>query len=182
MKRVKNFTIAKESFEDMCEARRFNPCLEITFRDRRGRHTHKTSAGSDDEIHVYREHGETFILTQNPRLGYVWLEVFNGAESVGETFLQGDNVIETLGKDNLAPFTIIRRLKDYVYPDIPSSKTGTIQMEEALFNEEAEICENCGNIYKIVWLKEGDDYNDFGCRHCPFCSLLTDEFAHIGSM
>ena len=115
MKRVKNFTITKESFEDMCEARRFNPCLEISFRDWRGQHNHKISAGYDDEIHVYREHGETFILTQNQRLGYAGLEVFNGAESVGEIFLQGDNVIETLGSDDLAPFTIIRRLKDYVY-------------------------------------------------------------------
>ncbi len=44
------------------------------------------------------------------------LDVFNGAESVGDIFLQGDNVIETLGRDDLAPFTIIRRLKDYVYP------------------------------------------------------------------
>ena len=182
MKRVKNFIIAKESFEDMCEARRFNPCLEITFRDRRGQHTHKISAGYDDEIHVYREHGETFILTQNQRLGYVGLEVFNGAESVGEIFLQGDNVIETLGRDDLAPFTIIRRLKDYVYSDISNSKTGTILMQEALFDEEAEICISCGNIYKVVWLKEGDDYNDFGCRHCPFCGLLTDEFAHNGSV
>jgi len=115
MKRVKNFTITKESFEDMCKARRFNPCLEISFRDWRGQHNHKISAGFGDNIHVYRAHGETFILTQNQRLGYVGLEVFNGAESVGEIFLQGDNVIETLGRDDLSPFTIIRRLKDYVY-------------------------------------------------------------------
>jgi hypothetical protein len=116
MKRVKNFNIAKESFEDMCKSRRFNPCLEISFRDWRGQHNHKIGAGYDDEIHVYREHGETFILTQNQRLGYVGLEVFNGDESVGEIFLQGDNVTETLGRDDLAPFTIIQRLKDYVYP------------------------------------------------------------------
>ncbi len=31
MKRVKNFNIAKESFEDMCKSRRFNPCLESVF-------------------------------------------------------------------------------------------------------------------------------------------------------
>jgi hypothetical protein len=116
MRKITNFNIAKESLEDMCKARSFNPCLEITFRDKRGQHTHKISAGYNDEIHVYREHRKTFILTQNQCLGYVGLDVFNGAESVGDIFLQGDNVIETLGSDDLSPFTIIRRLKDYVYP------------------------------------------------------------------
>ena len=38
------------------------------------------------------------------------------------------------------------------------------------------ICENCGNIYKVEWLKGGDDYNDFGQRYCPFCGLLTNEW------
>ena len=53
-------------------------------------------------------------------------------------------------------------------------------MEQALDNEDVEICQNCGNVYKVIWLKEGDDWNDYGYRHCPFCGLLTDEFAHVG--
>ena len=55
------------------------------------------------------------------------------------------------------------------------------QMLRAFFQEDAEICTNCGNIYRIVWLKEGDDYNAFGFKHCPFCGLLMDEPAHMGS-
>jgi len=47
-------------------------------------------------------------------------------------------------------------------------------MVRALFEEDAEICPNCGNIYRIVWLKKGDDYNEFGYRHCHFCGLLMD--------
>jgi hypothetical protein len=31
-----------------------------------------------------------------------------------------------------------------------------------------------------VWLKTGDDFNDFGYRNCPFCGLLVDELAHVG--
>ena len=116
MRKITNYTISKESFEDMLDARRFNPCLQITYRDRLGKHTHKLSAGYEDDINVYREHGDTFVLTRNFRLGYVGLEVFNGNESVGNIFLQGDDVTEILGRDDLAPFTIIRRLKDYVYP------------------------------------------------------------------
>ena len=51
--------------------------------------------------------------------------------------------------------------------------------EDLVIDEEAEICESCGNVYRIVWLKESDDYNDFGYRHCPFCGLLIDEYALI---
>ena len=41
--------------------------------------------------------------------------------------------------------------------------------------DDAEICENCGNVFRIELLKIGDDYNDFGQRYCPYCGLLTNE-------
>ena len=56
------------------------PALKSLFRDRSGQHTHKLSAGSDDDLDVYREGPETYILTTNPRLGYVGLEVFEEAQ------------------------------------------------------------------------------------------------------
>jgi hypothetical protein len=42
--------------------------------------------------------------------------------------------------------------------------------------EKIELCQRCGNQYILIWLKQGDDYNDFGLRHCPFCGLITEEF------
>ena len=116
MRAVKKYTISKESLEDMREAKRFNPCLEITFWDKKGVHHHKLNAGYDDYIYVYREHQEIFILTQNPRLGYVGLGVFEDDERIGDIFLEAHQVLEVLGKDDLAPFTIVRRLRDYVQP------------------------------------------------------------------
>jgi hypothetical protein len=116
VRKVKRYTISKESFEDMCKAKRFNPCLKITFRDKKGVHHCKLSAGYQDDIYVYREHQETFILTQNLRLGYVGLEAFEGDDKSGDIFLEAHQVIEVLARDDLAPFTIIRRLKDYVQP------------------------------------------------------------------
>jgi hypothetical protein len=109
-----NYRIAKESMEDMIAAGRFNPSLEITFADRRGRPTQKIAAGYEDDIHVYRHSGLTYVLSLNARLGYVGLEVFDGAEAAGDVFLQGDQVIETLGREDLAPFTIIHRLMDFI--------------------------------------------------------------------
>ena len=115
MRKVTNYSIEKESLEDMRKAKRFNPCLEMMFRDKSGTHTHKLSAGYADDIYVYREHGITFVLTNNPCLGYVGLEVFNGNERVGDLFLEYHQVIEVLGRCDLAPFTMIRRLKEYIY-------------------------------------------------------------------
>ena len=116
MRNVKKYTISKESFEDMCEAKRFNPSLEITFRDKKGIHHHKLSAGYGDDICVYREYQQTYILTQTPHLGYVGLEVFEGNAKSGDIFLEAHQVIEVLGRDDLAPFNIIKRLRDYVQP------------------------------------------------------------------
>ena len=52
-------------------------------------------------------------------------------------------------------------------------------MNKAMQEEEAEVCSTCGNIYRIELLKEGEDWNDFGYRHCPFCGLVTDEYANM---
>lgn len=49
-------------------------------------------------------------------------------------------------------------------------------LEQTMASEESDICERCGNVYRIIWLKEGDDFNDFGIRHCPFCGMLMNEF------
>ena len=114
MRKVTNYSVKKESFEDMYEAKRFNPCLEMTFRDKGGVHTHKLSAGHGDDIYVYREHGMTFVLTNNNYLGYVGLEVFSVNEIVVHMFLEYHQVIEVLGKCDLAPFTMIRRLKECI--------------------------------------------------------------------
>ena len=42
-------------------------------------------------------------------------------------------------------------------------------------SKDIDVCQNCGNAYVLIWLRHGEDYNDFGLRHCPFCGLLTEE-------
>ena len=41
--------------------------------------------------------------------------------------------------------------------------------------ENIETCQRCGNIYIIIKLKEGEDYNEFYFRYCTFCGLCTDQ-------
>jgi hypothetical protein len=114
VKRVTRFSIGKESIEDMSKAKRFNRCLEITFHDRTGIHTHKISAGYSDEIHAYREGTITYILSHNHGLGYFGLEVFEGSDKIGDIFIENYQVKETIGRDDLAPFNTIKRMAAYI--------------------------------------------------------------------
>ena len=112
MKRVRRYTIQKESFADQIAAKRFNPGLEISFRDAHGQHTHKLSAGYSDEINVYKEDGLTFVLCHHSGLGYAGLEVFNSKENVGDVFVHGDELDLVIGPKELSPVQMIRRLRD----------------------------------------------------------------------
>jgi len=109
-----NYKIVKETFEDMIDAGRMHPSLEIIFRDKNGTHKHKIGAGHSDEISVYREAEETFVLSQHFGLGYVSLEVFKSEEQTGDIFIDSHQVEESIGRDGLAPHTIIRRLMPYM--------------------------------------------------------------------
>ena len=114
MRRVRRYGIQKETHPDMLHAGRYNPCLEITYRDRSGRHTHKLSAGYWDDIDVYRDGSETYILSCNPKLGYIGLEVFEGPDKTGDIFVQEEQVKDVLGRDDLAPFNAIKRLREHI--------------------------------------------------------------------
>ena len=114
MRRIHNYRISKEDFWEMLHAKRHNPCLVITFRDKSGKHTHKLSAGYSDDIDVYREGMETYVLSSNPSLDYVGLEIFEGPEKQGSVFFQGDQVKEVLGRGNLAPFNAIKRMIEHI--------------------------------------------------------------------
>lgn len=54
----------------------------------------------------------------------------------------------------------------------------TQMMDAAMQDESAIICRKCGNVYRNIWLKAGDDWN-VGVRYCIFCGCPTEEFAHI---
>lgn len=114
MKKLKQYEVSWETPDEMIAAGRVNPGLEITFRLGRVRYKYKISAGNADYIHIYREGSQIFVLSVNDRLGYVGLEVFAGNDSAGDIFLQGDQVQETLGRNNLSPPTMIRRLLDII--------------------------------------------------------------------
>jgi hypothetical protein len=57
--------------------------------------------------------------------------------------------------------------------------SNSLTMNQAIADKTAIICRSCGNIYRNIWLKVGNDWNDFGLRYCPFCGMITEDFAHI---
>jgi len=116
MRRV-GFTIEKETYEEQREAGRYNPGLVVLFRDRTGNHRVHIGAGYSDDVEVYREGEETFILSKNWRLGYVGLEIYRGSRHIGEMFLQNSQDIdEILGPQglDLADYNIIKRMAQYI--------------------------------------------------------------------
>jgi hypothetical protein len=113
MKKV-DYQLQKESFKDMAAAGRVNPCLEITFRDKRGTHTHKIGAGYSDDIAAFRENGATYVLSRNPALGYAGLEAFEGDEKTGDVFLQGDPLLDLLGDKDLSPVRLAQELRVFI--------------------------------------------------------------------
>ena len=38
-----------------------------------------------------------------------------------------------------------------------------------------DACPHCNNLYAVLWLQHGNDWNDYGLRHCPFCGLAFDQ-------
>lgn len=116
MRRV-GFKIEKETYEEQRAAGRYNPGLVVLFRDKRGNHRVHIGAGYSDDVEVYREGDETFILSKNRRLDYVGLEIFRGSQQVGEMFLQlSQDIQEILGPRglDLADHNIIKRMSQWI--------------------------------------------------------------------
>ena len=112
MQMITDYTIELESIEDQLTAHRFNPCLELTLHERNREQTYTISAGYADHISVYREGDVIYVLSHNPHLDYVGLEVFQDGNLVTDIFLQGDDVPYIFGGRDRSPCEMIKRLRD----------------------------------------------------------------------
>ena len=66
---------------------------------------------------------------------------------------------------------IIRESK----PHLARVTDNQLETEKEEEKEETQ-CEECGTTYLVKMLKEGDEYNYFGQRYCPFCGHMTLEW------
>lgn len=103
-----------------------HPHYNIVVKYGRGEIELENGSGSTDDVYVYREGDEFYVLCVNPGLPYVGLEIFNfhdvNSEGYikqprGEVFGQEGQVYDLLGPSgtDLAPATMVRRLSEYIY-------------------------------------------------------------------
>ena len=81
--------------------------------------TIELTAGNDDDVTVYQEGKDLYVLTRNYGLGYVGLSIYNKADlaEAGDVFFQNPDQLELPKADPLdysAPY-LIRALSQYIY-------------------------------------------------------------------
>lgn len=42
---------------------------------------------------------------------------------------------------------------------------------------EKDCCRTCETIHPLTMITSGDDHNDFGARHCPYCGQSTEHLS-----
>ena len=116
MRTVHSWQTEEESYESQREAGRYNPSLELTFRDKKGIHKGVLGAGRSDSIYVHRDGDQTYVLSMNTPLGYVGLQAWREDSFDDIVVLQDESDIEeTLGKDGLdkSPIWITKVLSQW---------------------------------------------------------------------
>jgi hypothetical protein len=92
--------------------------MVLIYRDRGGIHRVTLDAGRADDLHVFREGNETFVLSLNHRLDYAGLQIFDtDGDEIGNIFASVDYEIkEMIGRRGLDydPMTIAKRLAEYI--------------------------------------------------------------------
>lgn len=114
MRTVKNYTLDRKS---LWKPGHYGPTTTLTFRDKSGTHTVELSAGTSDDIDVFREGTLTYVVTRSRYHSlYAGLEAFEAGEKIGDAFCQDWEMEETLGKNasNLRPSKIARILAEYL--------------------------------------------------------------------
>jgi hypothetical protein len=111
MRKLKNYQIEKEDISNMVKAGRFNPALELTYKN----NTVTISAGYSDSISVYEEDKVIYILTYNDRLRYIGLEIVEENTIVGDIFLQSPEEVIGPNWENKADYNLIKILRNYIY-------------------------------------------------------------------
>jgi len=68
-----------------------------------------------DEIGVYQDNDETYVISQSPGFSYVGLQVFAGSNIVGEIFVADHEMAAVFGETDPPEHTLIQRLRKYIY-------------------------------------------------------------------
>ena len=115
MKRLYDFTVEEESVEEMLKAGRIMPYLRVTFQVTGNQYSVLIPAGIKDNIYIFKQGEEVFILARNSKHESIVFEIFTNGERTGGVYLRGEKLKEILGKRDLPATTIIKRLRSIFF-------------------------------------------------------------------
>ena len=110
MRTLHHWRLVQETWNEQRDAGRFNPGLQIHI----GTLHLPIGAGSSDDVHLFQEDGEYYVLSVNTGLQYVGLQIFSATgELLDYSFLDTEyQIAENVGNiDALTPMTICKRLQ-----------------------------------------------------------------------
>lgn len=112
MRTFRPWQTAPESYDSQREAGRYNPATELRYTTDET-YTVTIGAGTADELDVFIEGSLLFVLSTNQGLGYVGLQVFEGSDEVGMSFMDSStpNVDYILG---LTPIWRAKRIANWM--------------------------------------------------------------------
>ena len=115
---LRSATIGHESWEEAAHAGRYNRALTLDYAIEDQEYQATLNGGESDTIDVLTDGDDVYVITTNPGLGYVGLEVFSEGALAHDVFIDGSEVEACLGEDvwDLEPQDQLERLIDYL-PD-----------------------------------------------------------------
>lgn len=106
-----DYSIRKETVNEVVAAGRFNAALVIRFSDKSGTQEHVLSSGYRDVLEVFRNRQTTYVVMVNYNLEYAGLEVFEGGEKIDDLFFsERDNYTQLTRGRALLPATILKKM------------------------------------------------------------------------
>jgi hypothetical protein len=108
--KLDEYELDRETWDEQREAGRYHPATVVIWRG----HRHAIGAGSSDDVDLFEEGGELFVLSRHRGLSYAGLEVFRDGQLVRDTFTQdGDGLADYLNE--LTPIYAAKRLGEWCY-------------------------------------------------------------------
>jgi len=107
MRTIKDYTTEPEPYDEQRKAGRYNPAIKLTAAGQ----CVTIGAGWRDELDVFEESGELYVLSRNPGLGYAGLEVFRDGDTVADTFTDTGQLADYI--NGLSPIWAAKRLQNW---------------------------------------------------------------------
>lgn len=99
----------RETIEEQSASKRYTPAQVVVWKG----HRHAIGAGTADDVDLFTEGGELYVLSRHRGLGYAGLQIFRDGEEIADTFTDAEVAGEYI--NGLSAIYAAKRLADYCY-------------------------------------------------------------------